>query len=71
MKMFYFGKDIEPSCEYCIYYDTSENGTLHSCRKKQTLVLTGSCKRFEYDPLKRKPKRILTLPQYSAEDFKL
>ncbi len=70
MKFNYFGKDIEPSCEYCAFCVTSEEA-MQSCLKKRKALPGGGCGGFEYAPTKRKPKVKLTLPQYSAEDFKL
>ncbi len=65
-----FGKKIEPSCAYCEYGSPDEEDGAVFCRKNGVVRLDGSCRRFVYAPLRRKP-RVQKLPKYSPEDFKL
>ncbi len=64
-----FSKNIEPACEYCINGKKSQNGMI-LCTKVGVVMPTFSCKKFGYNPLKRKPKKVnYKLPKYSQEDF--
>lgn len=66
-----FGNNIEPACEYCSNGKQSENNMI-LCLKLGVVNPGFSCKKFDYDPLKRKPKKINhKLPEYSADDFKI
>ena len=67
-----FRKDIEPSCLYCAFsHQISE--TQAACEKKGVVELSGSCRRFRYDPLKRTPPRpaVLDTSRLTEEDFSL
>lgn len=66
-----FGGEIQPDCAYC-----RRNGAKQDCPPRCTLGLSpkdGKCKKYEYDPLRREPRRAppLRAGQYSEEDFKL
>jgi len=65
-----FDKHIEPNCVYCLYYlEVEENSGL--CRKRGPVMPWGSCRRFHYDPLKRKPpEKPEKLPAYEEETIK-
>ena len=66
-----FGNNIEPACEYCVNGKRSDNGMI-LCVKVGVVNPFFSCKKFDYDPLRRKPKKMNhSLPQYSPEDFKI
>ena len=41
------------------------------CKKNGVVAPCFSCRRFVYAPLKRRPSRIQTLPEFSKEDFEL
>ncbi len=65
-----FRKNMEPNCVYC------KNGTLLSdgnliCRKYGLIQPKIDCKKFEYDSLKRIPKRPADLPEFDASDFSI
>lgn len=66
-----FGNNIEPACEYCMYGTKSRNGMI-LCLKVGIVNPFYNCKKFDYDPLKRIPRRPNhRLPKYSPEDFKI
>lgn len=48
-----FGKNIKPSCTYCLN-SVYENDTCH-CIKNKTII-DDKCKSFKYDPLMRVPQ---------------
>ena len=63
-----FGNNIPPACEYCRFYQKN-NGGNPSCA--YGTAIENTCKRYEYDPLKREPRSAPTLPKFTADDFKL
>ncbi len=66
-----FGNNIEPACEYCSYGKKSQNDMI-LCSKLGITQPSYCCKKFDYDPLKRVPRRVNhRLPKYSPEDFKI
>lgn len=71
MAMQFFGKKIEKSCTYCTHGEKAADGTTILCSRKGIVSPFNSCRHFSYDPLKRTPPPLRTLPVYSAEDFSL
>lgn len=71
MKVKLFNKKIEPMCEYCTHADRSVDAVTVLCSKKGRVDLSSHCKKFSYDPLKRKPKIFPVLKDFSPEDFSL
>lgn len=65
-----FGNNIEPRCEYCFYLNSEKNSNAF-CQKSHRAPKDEQCKRFKYDPLKRTPTILPSLPKYSREDFSL
>ena len=64
-----FGNSVPPRCEYCLHSEKS-NGGNPVC--PYSMGMTGdTCKRYVYDPLKREPQSLPTLPKFTADDFKL
>ena len=66
-----FGKNIEPACAYCRFGHPSPDQVMIMCSKYGPVTPYYKCKKFEYDPLKRIPKRRPPLPSLNPEDFKL
>lgn len=66
-----FGKNIDPACGYCEYGNADPGGEVVFCPKNGVVSPYYSCRKFQYAPLKRKPKGIRLLPQYKPEDFEL
>ena len=72
MKQDLFNKELEPKCEYCLNGTLAPTGTEYLCIVKGIVKPDYACKKFEYDPLKRQPRREIKLGgDYSASDFKL
>lgn len=63
-----FGRNITPSCSYCLN-SVFQNNTCH-CSKGKTII-DDKCKGFRYDPLMRIPQSAPTLHEYTLDDFKL
>ncbi len=66
-----FGNKKEPRCETCAHGKLSANGESVLCVQGGALPLTHSCRHYQYDPLRRTPKRRPLLEEYSAADFAL
>ena len=66
-----FSKEIKPACGICRYAKAIYDNNNMNCRKKGIVSSSYSCRRYEYDPLKRIPKPKPVLQKYSAEDFSL
>lgn len=67
-----FRKKIEGCCEYCKYAgQVSEEEML--CKLKGFVSPDDRCRRFRYDPLKRKPVRppAKDFTRFDDEDFSL
>ena len=67
-----FSKDIEPRCAYCkrgVYLRDDKV----MCLKKGVMPAGESCRKFQYDPLKRVPPTPQPMPvgKFSDEDFSL
>ena len=67
-----FKGNIEPQCAYCEFAEIKQ-GTDVAVRRKigGIMQLHSKCKKFKYDPLKRKPKTASFTPDFSKEDFEL
>ena len=64
-------KSIPTACEYCTRGSGAPDGKTVLCPKKGVMQKDSSCSAFRYDPLKRKPKQPVELPQFDASDFEL
>lgn len=71
MKQKIIGNGIDPKCEYCSFGRLSPDGDTVLCIRKGIVSVTGSCKKFSYDVLKRKPVIPPPLPEFTPDDFKL
>lgn len=65
-----FKKDIEPCCAYCKRGAALDEEQV-MCIKKGIVSSAGSCRRFQYDPLKRTPPKPITVDfsHLKEEDF--
>lgn len=72
MKDMLFRKDIEKQCGYCAHA-AKVNDSTYVCVKRGVVNRYGSCRRFQYDPLKRvpEPQPKLQLPKFDSEDYTL
>ncbi|MCH5170054.1 MAG: hypothetical protein J1F24_02070 [Oscillospiraceae bacterium] len=64
-------KKISPSCSYCAHGKSSPDGESVLCIKKGVMEKDGYCKKFNYDILKRQPKRPRSLGKFNEDDFSL
>ena len=55
----YFGKAIEPKCEYCEHGNRAKDGNKVLCTKKGLVDASYHCTKFLYSPLKRIPVKQL------------
>ena len=51
-----FRKKIDRFCSYCVYAGKLDDET-YLCAKRGFVAACHHCRKFEYDPLKRVPKR--------------
>lgn len=67
-----FRKKIEKSCSYC-QYGTMLEDDLVLCTKKGVVSVSGKCRKFRYDPIKRIPvkPKALNFQKYDSDDFSL
>ena len=67
-----FEKDIEPRCAYCKRGAVLDEERV-MCMKKGIVSAAGSCRRFQYEPLKRVPPKPVTadFSHLKEEDFVL
>ena len=70
--MMLFRKKIERSCAYCAFGTKLEKEQV-LCVKKGIVPLENACRKFKYDPLKRRPSKAkpLDFSKYDKEDFSL
>lgn len=66
-----FGENIEPKCQYCFLSGPAKEKGMMMCQKHGLVEEDYCCGRYEYDPLRRVPKRQPKLPTYKPEDFEL
>lgn len=69
MKKLFNKKDITPSCSYCVHGRFAPDKESVLCFKKGVVGLDFSCKKFKYDPLKRKPLRPKAIEKFEESDF--
>lgn len=67
-KVKFFGNNIEVNCLYCAH-SKIQNGS-QFCTINKTMK-NGKCRKFEYNPFMRTPKKLNKLPKYKEEDFSL
>ena len=56
MKKKLLGHHVEPMCRYCQFGTRVAGSDTVLCPKKGVTDKDDSCKKFRYDPLKRKPQ---------------
>ena len=71
MKKLFNKNDITPSCSYCVHGKPSPDKESVLCLKRGLVNLDYSCKKFKYDPLKRKPMRPKAIEKFEESDFAL
>lgn len=71
MKKLLNKKDVTPACSYCVHGKFAPDKESILCIKKGVVSLDYSCKRFKYDPLKRKPIRPRNIEKFDESDFSI
>ena len=71
MKSKLFNQDCSPSCSLCARCRKSPTESEMLCIVMGVVPEDFSCRKFRYDPLKRKPREANLQSLYAAEDFKL
>lgn len=65
----FYGKNINPSCSYCLYCSVEKNEL--KCEKNRDAASNSSCGLFKYEPTMREPKKIPPLKNFKPEDFQI
>ena len=65
----YFGKAIEPKCEYCEHGKRTKDGGKVLCTKKGMVDASFHCPKFTYSPLKRIPVKQMNLVGFLEGDY--
>lgn len=66
-----FSESISPKCIYCETGIMTTDGKEILCRRMGVMQPDSCCKKFRYDPLKRKPETVKLRSDFSQEDFSL
>ena len=61
----------KPACEFCSYGKPSPDGQNVLCSLRGVMRKQSCCKKYEYDPIKRRPERTPLLPEFDPEQFML
>lgn len=64
-------KDYTPCCEYCLHGKLTADGESVLCVKKGVMLPESSCHKYEYDPLKRRPKKRTVNNEFDNSDFNI
>ncbi len=67
----FFDSSIVPMCRYCKSSREISGGMEYFCVKKGEVEPTDSCRKYEYDVLKRTPKVQGLENDFKPSDFKL
>lgn len=65
----YFGKAIEPKCEYCDFGSRTKDGDKVLCTKKGMVEASSHCPKFVYSPLKRIPVKQMNMVGFLEGDY--
>ena len=65
----YFGKAIEPKCEYCESGKRAKDGDKVLCQKKGLVDAGYHCPKFVYSPLKRIPEKQMSRVGFLEGDY--
>ena len=64
-------KKYPPSCEYCKHGRLSPDESSVLCIKKGIVETDGKCRKYSYDPLKRRPQKPLIIERANPSEFEL
>jgi hypothetical protein len=62
-------KEFPPACEYCLRGKHSPDGSCVLCAERGVMLMQSQCKKYQYDPLKRRPRPTPQLPDFDPEQF--
>lgn len=65
----FWNPSIAVRCEYCAK-SACRDGVI-SCSLGRCLTEKGTCRKFQYDPLRRSPETLPPLRKYDPEEFRL
>lgn len=65
----YFGKSIEPRCEYCEHGKRAKDGDKVLCSRKGLVNSGDHCPKFTYSPLKRIPVKQMKMVGFLEGDY--
>ena len=65
----YFGKSIEPRCEYCESGKRAKDGNKVLCSRKGLVNAGDHCPKFVYSPLKRIPVKQMKMVGFLEGDY--
>ncbi len=65
------GATITPACAYCAFGQRATDPRMILCEKSGVVAPTYHCRKYQYDPLARVPRRRPKLPHFTSEDFSL
>lgn len=71
MKKLLYGNNIEKSCKYCSHSRGRFSHGNIECEIKGSVKADYICRKFDYDPMLRLPKKKPAVIKMTAEDFKL
>ena len=71
MRQKLYGNRVTPACETCLHGHRSFDGKVVLCPRRGAMPLYEKCRKYEYDPLKRVPRRAPKPAEHSAEEFSL
>ena len=66
-----FPKKAYTACANCRHGRKTSDGQKVLCMRNGIVDPDYSCRKYQYDPIKRVPKRRPALPAFSPEEFKL
>lgn len=64
-------QEFPATCSHCQFGRLAPDTQSVLCIKRGVMQASSSCKKYRYDPLKRKPRQAPKLPDYQDEDFSL
>ena len=64
-----FRKKIDRACQYCTHAIIGSELHVTCVKKKKLMSPDSKCMRFEYDPLKRKPRKAKSVDFSKYEEF--
>ena len=64
-------RDDAPQCGWCEHGRLLDGDDEVLCPRHGVMALDDSCRKYKYDPLKRKPKKVKLNTDFDESDFAL